>query len=236
MERDTILFDLDGTLLPIDFDEFLHRYFKSLTGEFTDIAEPDRFIEVLLKATSDMIDNQGERLNREVFMDSFFSLIKVDDREALMRRFDRFYEEKFPLLRKGLVIDTTPARIIDFLKKKGYQLIIATNPVFPLEAITERISWGRLDPDDFVLITHYENMHYCKPNPGFFREIMDKLDLEPERCIMVGNDMQEDMVAGKLGMATYLVEDHLIDRHRESFIPDWRGTLNELELYLKEIF
>jgi FMN phosphatase YigB (HAD superfamily) len=236
MSKDTILFDLDGTLLPIDFDVFLHNYFQLLTSDFLDIAAPDRFIKILLKATNEMINNKGEKLNKEVFLDSFFSLIEVSDQSEMMERFNLFYHRKFPLLGKNLKIDYTPARIINYLKKAGYFLVLATNPVFPEVAVKERIKWSGLNPDDFILITHYENMHYCKPDPGFFREILDKIDSSPERCIMVGNDMQEDMIAGRLGMDTYLVKDYLIDRSQGDIRPDWQGTLQELEIHFKKKF
>ncbi|MFW5991589.1 MAG: HAD family hydrolase [Halanaerobiaceae bacterium] len=71
-------------------------------------------------------------------------------------------------------------------------------------------------------------MHYCKPHPGYYREILHKLSLTPEECIMVGNDVQEDMVAGDLGFKTYLVTDYLINRNQNSTNCDWQGSLEEL--------
>ncbi len=234
-QKTTFLFDLDGTLLPIDLDHFLKRYFQSLSFEFSDLAEPDTFIKILLKSTQDMINNNGKRLNSEVFKESFFSLIEVDDVDAVMERFDNFYNEKFPLLGEGLKTDNTPAELIRLLKGKGYQLVIATNPVFPLEAVIERMRWLGLKPEDFALITHYENMHYCKPDPEYFQEILTKLGVTAGECVMVGNDMEEDMVAGELGIRTYLVEDFLIDRNTGSYSPSWRGSLLDLLSYFEDL-
>jgi len=236
-DKKTILFDLDGTLLPVDFDKLLEDYFKALTKEFIDLATPNRFIDILMKATDDMINNDGKQTNQKIFMDSFFSLMEIEGekREEIMKRFDLFYEEKFPLLSRGLCIDKTSIRIVKLLKDAEYQLVIATNPLFPRAAILERMEWAGLDPNNFDLITSYENMHYCKPNVKYYQEILDKLDITSDDCIMLGNNMQEDMVASELGIETFLIEDFLIDEeNNKRFEPNWRGSLNEFVLYLEE--
>jgi FMN phosphatase YigB (HAD superfamily) len=235
--KQTILFDLDGTLLPVDFNKLLDQYFKALTKDFVDLATPNKFIDVLMKATENMINNDGEETNQKVFMDSFFSLMEIEEAEKqeIMQRFDRFYEEKFPLLSEGLCIDRTSVRIIDLFKKSGHKLAVATNPLFPRIAILERMEWAGLDPDDFVLITSYENMHYCKPHVEYYQEILDKLDVSSDECAMIGNNMQEDMVAGELGIESFLIEDFLIDEEgKKKFEPDWRGSLNEFVLYIED--
>lgn len=234
MDFDVVLFDLDGTLLPVDFDNFLSNYFKAISAEFMDLASPEKFVEIILTSTRHMLDNDGSKLNKEVFEESFFSLVKVKNRDKIIKRFNTFYRDKFPLLGKDLKIDMLPVQLIELLKNRGYKLVIATNPVFPLEAVKERIRWLGINPSDFSLITSYETMHYCKPDLGFYREILGKLGLPAESCIMVGNNMQEDMVAEKLGIKTFLVEDFLIDNGKVRYNPYWRGTLKELLLFFKE--
>lgn len=232
MERDVVFFDLDGTLLPLDIDDFLKKYFKALSKEFSDVFNPDYFIKSLLKATNTMIENNGERLNINVFIDSFLNLMGVDNQNDMMKRFDKFYQEKFPRLGATIRASEVPADLIKHLKESGYQLVLATNAVFPLQAIKERMNWANVDPADFVYISCYENMHYCKPNRGFYQEILQKIDVEPERSMMIGNDAQEDMIAATLGMETYLLTDFLIDRKTDCFRVDWTGTMEELFSYL----
>lgn len=230
MKREIVLFDLDGTLLPIEMNSFLKRYFSLLTAEFADIAEANQFSGYIYTATMDMINNNGDKYNDQVFRESFFRQVEVEDREGILRRFDKFYQEKFPTLNQELAVDPTSARLVNLLKQAGYQLILATNAVFPREAIEERMNWAGLNPADFLYITNYSNMHYCKPNLSFYQEIVEQTKIDPSQCIMIGNDMQEDMIAGKLGMATYLVTDYLIDRGADSeqFHPDWTGSRAEL--------
>lgn len=227
--KKTILLDLDGTLLPMEIEVFLKTYFKLLTEEFAGIFEAEKLIKNLIIATDKMIENNGEKTNKEVFVENFFALMGVNnEKEKIMKRFDRFYLEKFPLLRDSAGFSDLPARLVKKLKEKGYQLVLATNPLFPEEALVERVRWVDIDPEAFSLITHYENMHYCKPNINYYWEIVDKLRLEPGNCIMIGNDVQEDLIAGKLGMKTYLVTDFLIDRENKEIKAYWQGSFEDL--------
>jgi HAD superfamily hydrolase (TIGR01549 family) len=233
-KAETILFDLDGTLLPIDMDHFLKLYFKALTEEFSDLEQADQLIDALMQATQHMVENDGERTNQEVFIDSFFSMIEVDDIEQTMQRFDDFYDQRYPLLKNKLSLDTQSRKLINLLGDSGYEMVIATNPLFPYKAIIERIKWAGLDPEQFSYITCYEEMHYSKPNVEFYREIVDELELNPTECIMIGNNVQEDMIAGKLGMTTYLVDDYIIDHNDDDINPNWRGSLAQLISHAKE--
>ena len=103
--------------------------------------------------------------------------------------------------------------IIDDLKARGLRLIIATNPLFPAAAQYNRVKWAGLDRDDFELITTYENSHYCKPNPAYYQEILDKQGLSADEVLMIGNDAREDTAAAQLGIPVFLVTDCLLNQH-----------------------
>ncbi|SJZ30475.1 HAD family hydrolase [Selenihalanaerobacter shriftii] len=235
--RDTVLFDLDGTLLPIELDVFLENYFQALTKEFMDVANPNEFINMLMKATGEMINNNGEKLNQEVFMEAFIPQVEIDDKTEIIGRFDQFYREKFPLLKENWELNNISSELVKLFKDLGYRMVIATNPLFPREAVVERMRWVGLNPDDFDLVTSYENMHYSKPNLKYYQEIMDKVNTSPQNCIMIGNDVQEDMVVGKLGVTTFLINDFLINREsKEQFEPDWQGSMVNLKSLVKDKF
>lgn len=234
--RDTFLFDLDGTLVPLDLDDFLKKYFSLLTTEFAKLIDEELFVKYLMQATKEMINNNGIKTNQEVFIESFFRLTTLEDQTGIMKKFDDFYRNKFPILKGGINIDDKACRLIKGLKETGFNLILATNAVFPREAIVERLNWVNLDEDDFDYITCYEDMHYCKPNLDFFREILEKMKLNPDRCIMIGNDLQEDIIAGELGIETYLITDYLIDRKTADIEPDWQGNFVELLAHFEHKF
>ena len=227
LKEKNILLDLDGTLLPIDMDHFLQLYFKALTEEFSDLKDEEEFIQILMQATEEMIKNDGEKVNEEIFKDAFFNKLNIENENEIMERFDKFYKNKYPKLKNKLDLESKSAELIDILKKADKNLIIATNPLFPREAIEERISWTGIDPDIFDYITCYEEMHYAKPNPKFYSEIAKKVNIDPSEAIMIGNNSKEDMIAKKVGMKTYLIKDFLIDEGG-SIEPDWEGSLAEL--------
>jgi FMN phosphatase YigB (HAD superfamily) len=233
----TILFDLDGTLLPIDMDNFIEKYFRMLSGHFADLYNPEHFIKAVNTATENMIRNDGQVTNKEAFEEKFFELIELKGvrEHEIWDRFYDFYDNLFPTLKNHFEIDKLGYEIVEAAKAKDFNMIIATNPLFPRNAITARLEWIDLNPDDFQYITSYEHMHYCKPNVNYYREILDKTNLKPEDCVMVGNDMRDDMVAKKLGIKTFLIDDFKVKREDVSITPDWQGTRSEIINYIKDI-
>jgi FMN phosphatase YigB (HAD superfamily) len=107
-------------------------------------------------------------------------------------------------------------------------MVLATNPLFPRIAIEERIRWAGIDPDAFSLITAFEDMHYCKPQIEYYREILEIINKRPEQCLMVGNDAEEDMIARILGMKTFLLDAHLIKRAKALPPVDYMGGYSDL--------
>ena len=91
------------------------------------------------------------------------------------------------------------------MKGKGKKIYLATNPIFPRCATLNRIRWAGLSAEDFEEITTYETCRYSKPNVEYYRGILSECGLDPEECLMIGNDRKEDLAAGELGIHTYLV-------------------------------
>lgn len=225
-----ILFDLDGTLVHYDFDTFVKEYLVALGAKLANMVEPGRLVRQVMKSTDAMVRNLDPRkTNREVFAEDFFPAIGIPE-DVLMPVFDDFYRSDFPQIKDRLGIRAHPAarRMIERLISRGLEVVIATNPVFPLIAIEERMRWGGLEGLPYRLVTSYETMHFCKPNREYYEEVLSLIGRKPEECFMVGNDVEEDLVAGTLGMKTYLVEDFLLDRGRAKNHPDFRGTFEEL--------
>ena len=112
--------------------------------------------------------------------------------------------------------------------------MLATNPLFPAIATQSRIRWAGLSPDDFELYTTYETSHFCKPNPDYYREILEKVGCRAEECLMVGNDAAEDLAAAETGMRVFLLTPCLIDRGRDiSSVP--HGGFERLHGFLRTL-
>lgn len=220
----TILFDLDGTLLTMNTDLFVNYYMESITEAFLPLMEPADFQKRLWEGTRLMLENTGENeTNEAVFYRSFFKNMGTD-KEDMIKAFDHFYQTSFEKARAATAANDHMVNAVKCLKAKGYRLAVATNPLFPIQAVKRRIHWAGLSPADFELITSFETMHACKPNPAFYREVLEHLNVQPEETLMVGNDAREDLAAGDLGIQTYLVTDCLLQAESSPFTPDHQGS------------
>lgn len=230
----TLLFDLDGTLLPVDTDEFINNYLKLLSSKLKKWIKPKDFIEKLMASTYVMMqDLDPSKTNEEVFWQDFSPKMPFDKKEDLLSIFNEFYERDFPTLSSIVKKNPIPNQILSTALKKGYELVIATSPIFPKSAIYERLRW--IDALDFPykLVTTYENMHFSKPHIEYYSEIIERIKKNPEECMMIGNDVEEDLIAGNLGLKTYLVTDHMLNRKNLEIKCDFTGSLKDLLDFIK---
>lgn len=229
MKITTILFDLDGTLLPMDNDEFTKGYFKLLVKKLAPYGyESQKLIDGIWSGTAAMVKNDGTKPNEQAFWEKFS---KVFGEKALADKplFDEFYEKEFQSAKAICGFNPKAAVAVHTIKEMGYRIALATNPIFPSTATESRISWAGFESNDFELYTTYENIGYCKPNPEYYREIARRLGVSPEQCLMVGNDVTEDMEAAqKAGMSVFLLTDCLINKERKDISAYPRGSFEQL--------
>lgn len=234
MTTNTILFDLDGTLLEMQTEPFVKSYLVEVGRHIGDKYDTEKLLKLIWDATKAMIVNQdADKTNEQVFIE-YFTANSEWEREEVWPLFDSFYRDVFPTLSHLTYPSPWAKKIVETAKAQGYRVAVATNPVFPREAIFHRLAWIGMSADDFELVTVYEESHFTKPNPGYFAEICQKLGVQPTECIMIGNHMQEDMVASTLGMKTYLVTNWMEDRGEPQYPVDQRGALEELYQALTE--
>ena len=232
---DTIMLDLDGTLLRFKQEEFIYAYFKEIQRVFVGLGmDGQASVKAIWAGTKAMIANDGEKTNEERFWGVFADLMGLNPkkRKKVEEACNRFYSNEFDTVKSVLHPSGVPERLVRSLTEKGYDVVLATNPLFPECAVITRLNWIGLSPDDFAFITHYSNSTFCKPNPEYYREILEKIDKIPEQCLMAGNSAVEDMCAGGLGIETFLVTDYL-ENESDADISKYRqGSLEELERYL----
>jgi len=220
-----VLFDLDGTMLEVDVEGFFQTYFQSVAAWVAPHLTPDRFIPRLMESTQRMINNLDPGLtNQQAFMQGFFDGLDVPQ-ETLMPVFDAYYREEFPKLARFARPAEGARELVEAVLESGRRAVVATSPVFPRAAILERLRWAGIDHVEFALVTTYENMHFCKPHPDYYIEIAEHLGCPPAECLMVGNDVEEDLPAQDVGMTVYLVEPNIIHRGKRPCRPDHRGPL-----------
>lgn len=209
---EAVLFDLDDTLLSNSIDRFLPRYF-ALLGAYAEpkLGDRKRFLRVLMDGTQAMImDTDGATTNRTVFWKRFEAMTgkSVDEMEPF---FEQFYDTIFPQLRDACAKRPTAVEMVQACFDHDLKVVIATNPVFPRRAVEERLAWAGLPVDffPFALVTSYENMHATKPNAAYYREILQQVEAQPNRAVMIGDDWENDIAPAKaVGLSTYWITNH----------------------------
>ncbi len=235
MSIKAILFDLDGTLLPMDQDEFVNTYFGFLAKKMAGYGyEPKSLISAVWAGTKAMILNNGQKTNENAFWDKFCSLMGEDKRNDIPI-FESFYEVEFQQAQAVCPKNEKAALTVNALKETGFKLVLATNPIFPQIATKSRIKWAGLNETDFEFYTTYENSFYSKPSLMYFKDILSQLSLSADECLMVGNDVGDDMVAKKLGMKVFLLTDCLINKDDEDISQYSNGSFDELLEYVKTL-
>ena len=230
-----ILFDLDGTLLRMDQEVFVRDYLGRMAAFLAPHGyDPQSLIKAVWAGTGAMVKNDGKALNEDVFWYVFNSILDRDAKQDLAL-FEEFYRTEFQKAKDSCGFNPAAVEAIRQIKDMGYRLILATNPLFPAIATQSRIRWAGLNPEDFELVTTYENSRFCKPNPDYYREILGKIALDGSQCLMVGNDVGEDMIAGTLGMKTFLLTDCLINKTAEDISQYPNGSFPELLHYIRSL-
>lgn len=224
-----VLFDLDGTLLQVDMIDFIPAYIERLAVHFADLAQHHAFARVIRAATFALIrEADGFFTNEELFYSAIENHLGIK-RRLFSQRLQRFYADGLADL-STLIRPLPLARnILSRCFERGLKVAIATNPVFPRQVVEARLKWGRIADFPYNLVTSFETSRYCKPHPGYFRQVLEHLSLAPEEVVMVGNDTEHDLGARSAGISGFLVDTWLVDRLDGVFQADFRG--NHLDLF-----
>jgi FMN phosphatase YigB (HAD superfamily) len=201
-----VLFDLDNTLIHFGERQFFQGYIPAVARVFADVMPGDLFLERLLSSTGMVLNNDGRMLNVDCFMSAFCKGYEAQ-RDEFWKRFTRFYETEYDQFRSLASVPAGARDMLLQLRERSLKLVIASNPLWPSIAQNKRLAWAGIGDLQFDLITHIENMTYCKPRVEYYHEVCSKISEPPEACLMVGNDPINDMVVGTIGMKTYLVTD-----------------------------
>lgn len=214
-----IFVDYDGTLVKNSEEKFMKTYFSILSRK--------------VKLPIEKIFN--------LVMDSIYEITKIEDpSKNLFERFLEsiskktgkskdywynifldFYKNEFDELRKIIKVNK---KLTNFIKNSNYKFIFASNPLFPEIAVKKRIDFANLSPENFFYIATMENSHYAKPNPKFFAEILEKIGVAADKCLMIG-DTENDKASEKVGIKFINVNNfkpELIKIYFEKYF-SWQG-------------
>lgn len=207
----TYLFDLDETILNLNWNLFEKDYYMKLAYAFSELLPIDKaayYIQTSYRYMVDFVDNK--RTNKDRFYDKMVELSGAD-KEKMIELEPHFYLEHYEDFKKYTYPNSNMVESVKTLNDKGFPLVIASNPVFPAIATLKRIAWAGLDASIFKRITTFENEYACKPRIEYYENLLKELQLKAEDCIMVGNDIGEDMMASLLNIKCILITDDVID-------------------------
>lgn len=230
-----ILFDLDGTLLPMDMQVFTEGYFKDLykTVDMPQIPAGS-FVDAIWKGTYAMMKNDGSMSNHDIFWKTFGTYIDYPTDE-MDKKCLGFYANEFKQAKRYTMDNPLAVKAIEIARSKAKKVILATNPIFPMVGQEVRMAWVGLKKEDFDLVTCYEEESYCKPNPKYFEAVLSKMGLEPSECLMIGNDEKEDMLCATMAkLDCYLIEDTMIPCKEHPWTGD-RGSFADMVKMLENL-
>ncbi|MEP7137875.1 MAG: DinB family protein [Chloroflexota bacterium] len=204
----TLLFDLDDTLLDTNMDAFIPAYFQALTQVFEPRILPTVVLHALIQGTSQMNENLDPTCTlQKVFETTFYNELGSPKSEWI-EVLEKFYDEVFPSLRVHTRQRIEAVPLMEWAFSQGHRIAIATDPLFPRKATYERLRWAGFDPAQFELISTFDNFHFTKTHSAYYAEVLGQLGWPDGPVLMVGNDVQRDLVsANKLGLKTYFIDN-----------------------------
>ena len=204
----TLLLDLDDTLVGNEMEEFLPTYLNRLGAYMADMVPSDLFITELLHGTRAMMENLDPTVSMEqAFAETFYPSLGVPESEVRSQISD-FYATVFPTLQTLTTYRPEAEQLVQRALETGLDVAIATSPLFPLSAIEQRLTWAGVPAEryNYALITSYEYVHFCKPHPEYYAEILGRLGKSAHEAVMIGNDPENDIApAQSIGMSVFHV-------------------------------
>ncbi|MBQ3182311.1 MAG: HAD hydrolase-like protein [Clostridia bacterium] len=229
-----VLFDLDGTLLPMDQDEFMKVYMDGLCKKLAPAGfDSEALVNAIWQGIRAMYRNNGNYTNESAFW-HYFKKHLPNVTDETLRLLDTYYTEDFDKLSSVATPDPDAKKAMEYIRSRGIRITLATNPLFPRIATEKRIKWAGFEESDFEFFTSFEDSSCSKPNPDYYRGIYERMGLKSCECLLVGNDVDEDMAARELGMRVFLLTDHMINRHNKDISAYPHGNFNDLIEYIKE--
>jgi len=229
----TLLFDLDDTLLDTNMDAFVPAYFQGLSKHVGDRVSPEIMLRALVHGMNLMNESEDPtRTLQEVFEADFYPMLGIPKSE-LWDALEDFYDNVFPSIGMHTWQRPDAVPLIEWAFSCGYRVVIATDPLFPRKATYHRLRWAGFDPERFELVSTFENFHFTKTHPAYYAEVLGQLGWTDGPVLMVGNDVQRDLVsAHQLGLKTYFIDG---EASSSPGFEAGRGRLGDLRPWLESI-
>jgi FMN phosphatase YigB (HAD superfamily) len=171
----TLLLDLDDTLLNTNLESFIPAYFQALAKELAPQIAPELMFRALMSGTRRMMESDDfSQTLEQVFNAVFYPQIN-SSREKTADALENFYDHIFPTLGGVTTPKVEAKQLIDWAFSQGFRIAIATDPIFPRKATYHRLRWAGFDPEQFELVSSFEDFHFTKTHPAYYAEVLGRM-------------------------------------------------------------
>ena len=225
-QKFTVLFDLDGTLIDTAPDLMnAHNHVMQKFGYET--KSTDEIRNLVGKGAASMI-------GRSLWNQARKELKKIDDEKIKSKMVHEFID----YYGKNIAVESRllPG-VLDFLKwckKNNISMAVCTNK-------TEHLAVDLLKQinvyDYFEYVAGYNTFDYCKPDPRHLTNVIEIIQGELKKSIMIGDSETDSESAKAAGLPFILVEDGYTDKtineiYHNHLIKDFNGIEKIINKYL----
>lgn len=231
-----LLLDLDDTLLNSNIEALIPVYFQKLTAHLSDQLPQERLLMELVRGTRTMYASADPlKTLEQVFSDTFYPPLGAT-REALAAQIDDFYERIFPELQPLTSPRADAQEFVAWAFAQGFDVSVATDPLFPRKAILHRLRWADLAPEwtPFSLVSDFETFHFAKVSQSYYPEFLLRLGWAAEPVVMIGDSLERDIFpARQAGLPAFWLRAEGQSAPEAEGIP--QGTFADLRRWLETV-
>ena len=222
----TILFDLDGTLVDTAPDLMMaHNHVMKKFGYQTKTTEEIR----------DLVgQGAGALIGKSIWGQAKKEFSKVTDqkiKDEMTKEFINYYGKN--ILNKSTLISGVKEFLI-WCKKENLSMAVCTNK-------TEHLAVDLLKKigiyDFFEYVAGHNTFDYCKPDPRHLTSIIEILDGDIKKSLMIGDSETDANAAKDAGIPIILLEDGYTEKntteiYHNHLVKDFNGIEKIVSKYL----
>ena len=237
-EYENYIFDLYGTLADIHTDEWKTSFWKKVSQIFLVHGagyDPLKLKESYFSLTEELEKKKKEKGHHieidlmEVFKELYRLKGVTADEKMLRDTMEGF--RKFSLTHLRLYAGTR--ELLKMLKRngKGVYLLSNAQEVFTMKELKDL---GIADDFDDIFISSL--VGYKKPDPCFFKALIEARHLDVRECLMIGNDLYCDIKGAlDVSMDAYYIHSKLSPKERYDVKPTYLQEGMDLEALKRKI-
>ncbi|MHA1616483.1 MAG: HAD family hydrolase [Candidatus Njordarchaeales archaeon] len=228
---ETVLLDLDGTLGHFekgDLGKFVAELYAEWLSEHFSVSVKEALEAIFAAVTKVKVNPTLEKTVAEQMLETIAQKLRVTVSELDIVT-NKFYEERFDLVREGYVPVEGAEDVVEYLFKQGYKVAIATDPIVKKIGVLKRLEWIHLHHYPYCFIAGAEVCRAAKPHSIYYLDILEHCNSVPEKTVMVGDKIVNDILpAKKLGINTIYVSPKTPDSEEEKVADLIISSIREL--------